>query len=224
VERVRRPKTKEEMQAFKLKQAGLRAGASRLFKNPDPDIDQRTGRPTKFKSEYVEKTKVLCLAGATNAQLADAFGVSLRTIMNWQVQHPEFLHTLTKAKAAFDDLVERSLAHCALGYYADIPITRTLPILDEDGKPMMDGKTPLTEEVEVLVRRYFPPNPGAALKWLSARRREVWSEKHTVEHTGNVQVEQAAKQQVMKMLDDLGERMKSDPRLIIEQHQSNKAC
>jgi len=202
VERFRRPKTAKQKRAFKLRMARLRAHASRLYKTLDRQVDGRTGRPTSFKTEYVEISRALCTVGATDAELAEVFGVSTRTIAYWQVKYPDFLQATLGAKEAFDGRVERQLAQCALGYTVDVPATRTLPMLDEQGNFVMDGKVVVTEEVEVLVRRYIPPDSNAALKWLSVRQRDKWSEKTTVEHSGNITHEHVIERGVLEYLLD----------------------
>lgn len=183
-ERVRlKQKSAKDKRNEQLAMARLRARASRLYRTPDPSKDGRTGRPTKFNPEILERTKALCAVGATTEQLAEEFQVSTRTIRNWQTHHPEFLLATKGGKEAFDGQVERTLAECALGYVVDVPAVRAMPMLDDQGKPIMDGKKVLTEEVEVLQRMYVPPDPLIALKWLALRRREQWNEKVTIEQT-----------------------------------------
>ncbi len=48
------------------------------------------GRPTKYKAEYAEQAAKLCKLGATDAQLADFFEVSVSTVNLWKVEHREF--------------------------------------------------------------------------------------------------------------------------------------
>ena len=48
------------------------------------------GRPTLFKEEYLEQAYKLCLLGATDADLADFFGVDEDTINLWKRTHKDF--------------------------------------------------------------------------------------------------------------------------------------
>jgi len=58
----------------------------------------------------------LCLLGATDADLADFFEVSVRTIERWQSQHAEFCRAVKVAKEEANDRVERSLYQKAVGF------------------------------------------------------------------------------------------------------------
>ena len=42
------------------------------------------GRPTKYKAEYAEQARKLCLLGATDMEMADFFEVSEFTINKWK--------------------------------------------------------------------------------------------------------------------------------------------
>ena len=48
------------------------------------------GRPSSFKSEFVEQARKLCQLGATDEDLADFFQVAIRTIANWKASQPGF--------------------------------------------------------------------------------------------------------------------------------------
>lgn len=130
------------------------------------------GRPTLYKPEYAEKTRELCQAGATDADLAEFFGVSIRTISNWRDAHPEFLRALKVGKSDADDRVERSYYQRAVGYTFEavkifMPAGAEAPVY-----------APYLEHV--------PPDTGAAFNWLKNRRRDEWRDKQEVEHTGRV--------------------------------------
>ncbi len=60
------------------------------------------GRPTRYKAEYTEQAFKLCLLGATDANLADFFEVSEKTINTWKDAHPEFLQSLKAGKDEAD--------------------------------------------------------------------------------------------------------------------------
>jgi uncharacterized protein YjcR len=70
------------------------------------------GRPTQFKAEYTRLAKSMCALGATDAELAEAFEVSITTINTWKARHKEFSAALKMGKAEADERVERlSLIH-----------------------------------------------------------------------------------------------------------------
>jgi hypothetical protein len=60
-----------------------------------------------------------CKLGATDADLADAFEVSVVTIGTWKAKHPDFLGFLKAGKAEADARVERSLYQRGVGYSYD---------------------------------------------------------------------------------------------------------
>ena len=56
------------------------------------------GRPTSYRPLYAEHARRYCELGAIDAQLAQFFGVSLRTIHSWKREHAEFLHSIQAGK------------------------------------------------------------------------------------------------------------------------------
>lgn len=52
------------------------------------------GRPTDYQPDYAALTEKLCLLGATDSDIADFFGVSVRTIYRWKIEHEEFCHPI----------------------------------------------------------------------------------------------------------------------------------
>ena len=124
------------------------------------------GRPTKYRTEYPEQAAKLCALGATDAQLADFFGVAVSTINLWKVQHPEFSESIKVPKAQADQRVEQSLYRRAMGYEHDETDIRTVG----------------TKLVKTPIRKHYPPDTTAAIFWLKNRDPENWRDR--VEHTG----------------------------------------
>jgi hypothetical protein len=125
----------------------------------------RVGRPSRYKAEFAKMARHLCKLGATDADLADAFEVSVVTIDNWKTRHPEFLGSL-KSKEEADNCVERSLYARATGYtYDAVKIFHT-----KDGKII---KVPYTEHV--------PPDVTACIFWLKNRRPSEWRDVQAVD-------------------------------------------
>jgi hypothetical protein len=79
----------------------------------------KMGRPSRYKTEFARATRQLCKLGATDADLAAAFEVSIPTIDTWKAKHPDFLGSLKAGKEEADDRVERALYSCAVGYSYD---------------------------------------------------------------------------------------------------------
>ena len=61
-------------------------------------LRKKTGRPSLYRPEYAEQAFKYSLLGATDDELARFFEVSERTIENWKIAHPEFLHALKVAR------------------------------------------------------------------------------------------------------------------------------
>lgn len=126
-----------------------------------------TGRPTLYRDEYVEQAKKLGNLGATDKELADFFNITLGTLHNWKVAHPEFLSSIRAGKAALDERVEDSLYHKAMGYTYD-----AVKIFNNDG-----------EIIEHAYREHIPPSDTAMIFWLKNRRPERWRDKSDHDHS-----------------------------------------
>jgi hypothetical protein len=131
------------------------------------------GRPTKYKPEYSGQAAKLCALGATDAQLADFFEVSVSTINLWKVQHVEFSESIRVPKAEADERVEQSLYRRAMGYEHD----------------EVDIRVVGGELVQTPIRKFYPPDTTAAIFWLKNRRPSDWRDKQEVEHSGNVVIQ-----------------------------------
>jgi hypothetical protein len=118
-------------------------------------------RPSKYKPEFVEQAKHLCKLGATDAELADFFGVTVSTVALWKVQHREFSDALRTSKATADKRVEMSLYRRAVGC-----------TLDETDIRVVDGKIVKTE-----IRKQLPPDTTACIFWLKNRNRKAWRDR-----------------------------------------------
>jgi hypothetical protein len=128
----------------------------------------KLGRPTAYEPEFCQKAANLCIAGATDFEVAEALGVCVRTIYRWKAEYPDFCHALRLGKELADDRVEASLYHRSVGY--SYPAVK---IMQNDGDPVL---VPFTEHV--------PPDIGAITLWLINRRGDKWRAKQTLEMTG----------------------------------------
>lgn len=116
------------------------------------------GRKTVFKKAFLKIAEKMCAMGATDADLAEAFDVSVRTIRSWKFTKEEFSASLKLGKTPANENVKRALYHRAIGYeHEEIDIR------------VIDGvltKTPIT--------RYYPPDTAAAYIWLQNREPDEW--------------------------------------------------
>lgn len=128
------------------------------------------GRPTVYKPEYPAQAHRLCLLGATDAQLADFFEVSVPTIDKWKQSKPEFLQALRDGKADADGRVAASLYRRALGYSHKAVKIITVARGANQGSDV--------EQVPYIER--YPPDTAAAIFWLKNRHPDLWREKMDV--------------------------------------------
>lgn len=129
------------------------------------------GRPSKYTEAFAVQAAKLCELGATDKDLADFFGVTVRTIPRWAAEHVEFCQALKVGKASADDRVERSLYHRANGY------------THEAVKIFMPAGA--AAPVYAKFQEHVPPDTTACIFWLKNRRPELWREKsetHTFHH------------------------------------------
>jgi DNA-binding XRE family transcriptional regulator len=127
----------------------------------------KVGRPTKYKAEYADQAYKLTLLGATDAQLADFFGVTEQTFNAWKKSHPEFLESITRGKDLADAEIAAALYHRAKGY--SHPEDK---IFNNNGQEMV-----------VPTIKHYPPDTQAASLWLRNRQPGRWRDKQQVEHS-----------------------------------------
>jgi hypothetical protein len=144
--------------------------------NPAPPTLSRTkhpgGRPTEYKAEYNEQVYKFCLLGATDAEIADIFGVDERTINDWKIKYPEFSQSLRAGKVEADANVGKSLYQIATGYEHPEDV-----IMQYQGKPVI-----------VPTTRHYPPDYKAASLWLRNRRPDRWREQQDISITESITV------------------------------------
>ena len=126
------------------------------------------GRPSKFKTEFVEQARKLCAFGATEVELADFFKVTTPTIWKWKCDNQDFLSAVKIGKAIADDRVEHAIYHRAIGYSFE---TEKIFMPPGSKKP-----------VRVPYREHVPPDIGAAIFWLKNRRPHYWKDVQRLEH------------------------------------------
>lgn len=112
-------------------------------------------------------------AGLTDAEVAEEFGVDVRTVHRWKKSHPEFAKALIETKALLDSRVELSLYRRALGYsYKEVEVTL------EGGE--------VTKRVERV--KEVPPDISAIRLWLTNRDAANWRDKQDVNVTGDLTI------------------------------------
>ena len=143
--------------------------------------DATRGRPTRFRPEFVDIAAALAKNGGTDADIAYALNVSIKTISRWQAEHAEFCQALVVPPGAPDDRAERALFQRALGFeMQEAHPIKLREVKYEDGKKVSES-----ERVEIVeVTKTLPPETTAAVKWLTNRRPDRWRERQMHELTG----------------------------------------
>lgn len=131
-------------------------------------------RPSSYKDAYAEGAKKLARLGATDAEVADFYGVDVRTIHRWKNTYEAFCHALKVGKEEADARVERALYHRAVGYE------------QEEVKIFMPAGA--VEPVYAKFTAKITPDTTAAIFWLKNRRPDLWRDRQQVEHEGQVSI------------------------------------
>lgn len=127
----------------------------------DDQNEKPFGRPTKYDPRFVPIAAQMCKMGATDADLAAAFEVSISTVKLWAVQHEDFSAAIKLNKELANDWVEKSLYERAKGYSCDEVDIRVV-----EGQIV---KTPIV--------KHYPPDTASMIFWLKNRRPDLWREK-----------------------------------------------
>lgn len=133
----------------------------------------------KYNPEYHDDWAwSLAMKGATDDEIADAFGINVRTLHRWKQEYPSLLTALTTGKEVADAKVEKTLYQRALGY--DKEETEKIVEVDKNGN---------TKPVRVRSSaKHIPPDTMAIMYWLNNRtkRSGEWSQTQKVELSGDL--------------------------------------
>ena len=132
------------------------------------------GRPSRYKQDYDEQARKLCLLGATDKELADFFGVTETTVNNWKKAHQSFFESIRAGKTVADMEIANSLYKSAQDRL--IPAYQAFKTrnVTYDKK----GNKIETEQVEVVeVPQAVPANDRAIKFWLMNRQPSKWRDK-----------------------------------------------
>jgi len=123
----------------------------------------RRGRPTKFRPEFVEQARKLCLLGLTDGELGDFFGVDEATIHRWKHTHKDFCESISTGKMLADSDVADSLYRSAVGGHF---ITEERPAGGENGPATV-----------LPIKRQVAPSVQAQSLWLRNRQPHLWRDR-----------------------------------------------
>lgn len=122
----------------------------------------------KWNQDRIRQVYMLALLGATDRQMAEVMGISIDLFESWKKRKPDFKKAMMAGKMEADAKVAQALYHRAIGFE-----------YEEDHVTVYRG-----EVIKTRVKKVLPPDVTAAVKWLSARQRGVWTESRIdVTHT-----------------------------------------
>lgn len=113
------------------------------------------GRPEKYKPEYNEQARKLCLLGYTDKQLADFFNVTETTINNWKHSKDGFFESIKNGK----DLADGNVVESAYNRAKGMRVKEQKLIYSETGE---------SEIIEL--EKDIPPDPTSFIFWLTNRQ------------------------------------------------------
>lgn len=122
--------------------------------------------------EFLREARELGLAGATDFEICEHFGVTQMTIYRWRAKYPEFDAALKLSKDIADGRIEASLYQKAHGY----------TFRSEEIK-VVDGVV-----VRVPTVTHVPPDTTAMIFWLKNRQRAHWTDQTDVNLTATVDI------------------------------------
>lgn len=135
---------------------------------------------SKYNPEYHDDWAwSLAMKGATDDDIAEAFGISVRTLHRWKQEHESFLIALTTGKEVSDAKVEKSLYQRALGYQ----VKDVEQIIDTD--PATGQRTVSKQRI---LTKNVAPDTMAIMYWLNNRKKNTgeWSQAQKVELSGSL--------------------------------------
>jgi hypothetical protein len=138
-----------------------------MTKRKSPDQLQKRGRKSTFDKRFIEVAKRMAYLGATDEDLAIAFGVTIKCVIEWRAKHPLFGEALKLGKGQADVRVTRSLYQRAVGYSYD-----AVKIFMPAGA---------SEPTIVPYVEHVPPDTTAAIFWLKNRDPAHWRDAWQIE-------------------------------------------
>jgi len=145
------------------------------MKAATPAFARKPHNNSKYRPDYVAQVQELCRVGTTDTMLADHFGVSRETIINWKKTYPEFRAAVLNSKKNAEIEVTASLYQATL----DRVITLRQAIKCKEIYYDENGKRVEKERVEIVeVEKHIPADFRSQQFWLRNRNPKQWNEKY----------------------------------------------
>lgn len=119
------------------------------------------GRPSKFDKRFIDEAHKLALLGATDEEMAEFWGVTVKTLFNWRAENPAFLQATTRGKIIADAEMAKSLWHRGMGY-------------SHSAEKIFNGQDGI---VRASYTEHYPPDTQAASLWLRNRQPTKWRDR-----------------------------------------------
>ena len=130
----------------------------------------------QFRDWHVKTGFYLALLGMTSEQMAVVFGISLSTFTNWQKKFATFREAIDRGKEQADAQVVYSLYQAAVGFeHESEQIFCSKEKIYDPVTGKLEREVP--KIIRVPIRKKYPPDVKAALRWLEIRQSEFWSPK-----------------------------------------------
>lgn len=142
------------------------------FPKTQAEEPPKIGRPTRITEIDLERVEMYAAGGLTKAEIADAIGIALSTLMTYQKDYPEFLEAIAKGRRRDIEEIENALHKAAKGY-----------TVMED-KIFYDSQVGRVV-VQPTVKR-VNPDTKAAIAILRKAETGSWKDKQDVNHSGTI--------------------------------------
>jgi len=145
------------------------------------DVDRKEGSLTLYKPDHNRMVFWLALAGLNEYEMASVIGIADVTLGVWKRTRPDFMAALNAGRTEAVATSAHSLFRVGNGYERDE--VRVIPNRVKEYDP--DTGRVVKEYTEVLehkVKKYYPPNVQALLKFLAAKFPEVWGDRSEIVH------------------------------------------
>ena len=160
---------------------------------------QATQKSVRYKKEFVEQAAFLAKVGCTDAEVAEFFKVSTRTIHRWKNAHKEFQQALEIGKAEADQRVKDALYSRAVGYYKTV---QKAFVRQSDG-----------EVIFAEYQEHVSPDVTACIFWLKNREPHNWRERKEITGAdgGPIEVDHTPRKVIAEKLQVMRTRLLSKP-------------
>jgi hypothetical protein len=153
----------------------------------DPDMLLAQDMEETYTPKMIPLVARMAAIGCTDDEIAEWFGIGVKTFRKWVMIHPELSAALKPGKDIADDFVERSLFMQAVGY-----------TIDEEKLFVVDK---VVERHQV--KTYIKPSTTAQIFWLKNRRSDAWKDVQKHEHGAAGEFDNLSDEQIANRLANL---------------------